>query len=132
MVAAVAALLFLSVIIAIAAGRYRRPQLTYRRRTTSGPSFTSLIAIVGITELLFRLAQMSAIAFIPGAAKLIAGFGVALVVGLVIARDVVRLFLGLVGLALLVLGTGAAAALELAIVVALLAWLLGAVRRLTP
>lgn len=133
MVAILTTAVVLTTILSIAARRHNSSSgAVYGAKPSNGVGFSGLLTLVGIAALLYRLAAATLIVKLPGAGIMLAMLGALLVVGLVVFRSLVQVFVALVGFGLLLLGVGLAGALELAVVVALLAWLLGAVRRLTP
>lgn len=132
MVVALAVLVVLGTIFAsVLSGRGHafRPTLAETRvRRTSGGNLGSVLAVVGIASLVLEAATSWPLSRIPGVAPLIVGVVVTLILGVVVARSATELLTAGLGVGLLILTIGLGGAVQLAIVVALLLWLLGLIR----
>jgi hypothetical protein len=128
----VAILLMLGAVYALALrGRSHRwnPRLgNMRVRTASGPNFATLLGAVGVATLLLNAAKIPALQRHPGYAPILVGVAVALLFGYLIVQDFTKLVVGGIGVVLLIATEGVGNAVSLAILAALLVWLLGAFR----
>lgn len=110
-------------------GHAFRPGLAQTRmQRVSGTNVASVLAIVGVASLVLEFAASSPLSRIPGIAPLIVSAVVILIVGIVVARSATELVLAVLGIGLLITTVGFSGALQLAILVALMIWILGIVR----
>lgn len=132
MAGAIAVLMMLRALFALMLGGRAHPFNAHLARTRvrrlSGPNFTMMIAVAGLSALLLKAAEVPIVASHPGVVPIIVAVAVLLVIGYVVFENLTRLTVGGIGVALLVLTEGLASTIGLVILAVFLLWLLGAAR----
>lgn len=132
MVSVLAILVVLGLVLALmigGRGHGLRPALANTTvRKATGPNFASMLAVVGIASLILEAASLPVLGEVPGVAPLLVAIAVVLILGVVAARSVTEVILGLLGVGVLILTAGVSGALMLTALVLLMWWLLALVR----
>jgi len=91
---------------------------------------SSILAVVGIAGLILEAGNSAVLSSIPGVAPVLVAISVVLIIGVVVGRGITELIVGMLGVGMLALSVGVSGAIGLAVLVALMLWLLGVVRGL--
>jgi hypothetical protein len=100
------------------------------RRSQSGLIFATFLLIAAIVELLLSIPGIAVVAKVPGAPIFLTVLGLALLIGIVFDLDRTNMVIAVLGMVVLAATLGLSGTVEAVLVAALMAWLLGAMRRL--
>jgi hypothetical protein len=126
----IAVLICLGFVFAImfGGGSFNGRRAATRVRRASGPNLGSMIAVIGIAGLLLDTASLPAVSRFGGSAEILVLVAVVLIIGTAITGKLTSVVVGMLGLVVAGLTLGVTGTVSLLILIALMLWILGAVR----